>query len=141
MRARTHAHTHACTHAHTHARTHARTCICVLSCHAQCPPPHVYKLFKASTGSGCADRTASTKKRRVLGQNMLPMPASRLAYAISDLETISLQNHPKRWSLERCNNCLTKVMGALTVRSCYSAQYGAHYSAHYDAHCDAHDGA
>ena len=92
---------------------------------------------EGSTGSGCADRTASAKKRRVLGQDMLPMPASRLAYDISLLEAISLQNAPKRWSPERCNKCLSKVMAALTVRSHYGAYYGAHYGAHCGAHCDA----
>jgi len=58
------------------------------------------------------------------------MPASRLAYDISGLEAINLQHAPKRWSLERCNNCLTKVMGVLTVRSHYGAHYGAYYGAH-----------
>ena len=67
-----------------------------------------------------ADGTVKEKKRsrpRPLGQYSLPMPASRLAYDMSGLEAVNLQNAPKRWSLDRCRNCLAKVMEQLKVSS------------------------
>ena len=60
------------------------------------------------------------KKRssKILGQNMAPMPASKLAYSLQGLEEVSLSTAPQRWSQERCRNCLAKVMTCLKVCHC-----------------------
>ena len=58
------------------------------------------------------------KKRssnKTLGQNMAPMPASKLAYSLQGLEEVNLSAAPQRWSHERCRNCLAKVMACLKV--------------------------
>ena len=54
-------------------------------------------------------------KAKATGHSAVPMPASRLAYDMADLEEVNLQNAPKRWSNERCRNCLAKVVGVLKV--------------------------
>ena len=55
------------------------------------------------------------RSRKALGLSILPMPAGKLPYDMSGLEGVSLQNAPKRWSSERCRNCLAKVMAVLKV--------------------------
>lgn len=55
---------------------------------------------------------------RTLGHNMVPMPASKLAYSLQGLEEVSLSTAPQRWSQERCRNCLAKVMSCLKVCQC-----------------------
>lgn len=61
---------------------------------------------------------AKEKKRnsnKTLGQNMAPMPASKLAYSLQGLEEVNLSTAPQRWSKERCRSCLAKVMSCLQV--------------------------
>ncbi len=72
----------------------------------------------AHVAAGGALREKKRSRTRQLGHNTPPMPASKLGFSLSGLEAVNLQNAPKRWSLERCKNCLAEVMGALKVSCC-----------------------
>ena len=59
--------------------------------------------------------THRQKKKSKSGHSIAPMPACRMSFDMTGLEAVSLENAPKRWSSERCRNCLAKVVGALKV--------------------------
>ena len=63
---------------------------------------------------GCVKEQKRSRSRQ-LGQNMPPVPAGKLAYSLQGLQEVSLDSAPRRWSQERCRNCLAKVMGCLKV--------------------------
>ena len=63
-------------------------------------------------------REKKRSSNKILGQNMAPMPAGKLAYSLQGVEEVSLSTAPQRWSQERCRNCLAKVMTCLKVCHC-----------------------